>query len=391
MLRLVLLLLYLVDCGALLGKVSSLLDRVRRAPRPDEILLPKVRDVPSDGHLAFIATKANNATVTSEAAQDQESPNFGALAESLTEARTWLEMTGSASADQLQDVLSSNDQLQNVLDSCRSLIAHAEAQQQQLALDWGQSASQEVHTLVGAVGSGYTRLLPFVARREDLPVEMLVDAVETQAIHSSRLGTFMQLIVKIDNANMRTVRTAWELHGKPADLRTLLEAEVAAGVQEPTRLAEGSAALSLLWSMRMKRFWTSMADGFADTSSTEATSAFGIRAYEQEVEPYHAFVLRGTFRTALYALPSREAMLTNMGMTPLPISKDETATTDSAESANAMGAVEVGGTSGAELTPEERRAACLSELRQCSEATRKVTDHVQALLDELGLHDDRRL
>ena len=45
----------------------------------------------------------------------------------------------------------------------------------------------------------------------------------------------------------------------------------------------------------------------------------------------------------------------------------------------------------AALLQQERRAACLSELRQCSEATRKVTDHVQALLDELGLHDDRRL
>ena len=81
----------------------------------------------------------------------------------------------------------------------------------------------------------------------------------------------------------RQVRAAWERHGSPQGLRALLELELAAGVQQPTRLAEGSAALALLWSMRMKRFWTHMADGFADTASTEATSAFGIRAYEREV------------------------------------------------------------------------------------------------------------
>jgi len=105
---------------------------------------------------------------------------------------------------------------------------------------------------------------------------------------------------------------------RPATLRELLAAEVAEGVVQPARLAEGSAALSLLWSMRMKRFWTRMADGFADQASTEPTSAFGLRAYEAEVEPYHGFLLRRTFRTALRALPSRAEMLGNMAMAPPP-------------------------------------------------------------------------
>ncbi len=37
-----------------------------------------------------------------------------------------------------------------------------------------------------------------------------------------------------------------------------------------------------------------MADGFADQTSAEPPSAFGLRAYEAEVEPYHGFILRGT-------------------------------------------------------------------------------------------------
>jgi len=228
-------------------------------------------------------------------------------------------------------------------------------------------------TLVGAVASGYEALLPFVSSEADVPVEMLVEAIEAQATHSQRLGAFMQLIVKVDRDNMCTVRSAWERHGCPDGLRTLLEAELATGVQQPTRLAEGSAALSLLWSMRMKRFWTTMADGFADTGGTEPTSAFGIRAYETEVEPYHGFLLRNTFRTGLRALPSREAMLRNMEAPP-----DERASTDASPEA-------------AELTADQRRAACLTELRQCSGATRHVTDYVQAMLDEFGMRDDRRL
>ncbi len=46
---------------------------------------------------------------------------------------------------------------------------------------------------------------------------------------------------------------------------------------------------------------------------------------------------------------------------------------------------------GAELTAEERMAACLVELKECSEATKRVTNMVQAELDELGLRDDRKL
>ena len=43
------------------------------------------------------------------------------------------------------------------------------------------------------------------------------------------------------------------------------------------------------------------------------------------------------------------------------------------------------------LVPDERMAACLVELRECSDATKRVTDAVQAQLDELGLKDDRKL
>ena len=246
----------------------------------------------------------------------------------------------------------------------------------------GATASVPV-TLVGGLGSGYKEILSgtSLVGGRDVPVEPLIRAIERQATLTNQLGGFMQLIVKLDEGNMRTVRTSWEAHGKPSTLRALLEAEVAEGVVEPARLREGSAALSLLWSMRAKRFWTTVADGFADHENSESSSAFGIRAYAAELEPYHGFIFKRTFRTALRALPSRAEMLGNMALTPSASMGLDTRWQGWEDSAAA----------GEDLTPDERMAACLVELRECSEATKRVTNMVQAQLDELGLRDDRKL
>jgi len=235
-------------------------------------------------------------------------------------------------------------------------------------------------TLIGGVGSGYKELLAS-GQAAQVPVLELITAVERQARLSMELGGFMQLIVKLDEGNMRAVRQAWEKHGRPLTVRELLQAEVAAGVQEPTRLKEGSAALSLLWSMRAKRFWTIVADGFADQESTESSSAFGLRAYEATLEPYHAFIIKNTFRTGFRALPSRKEMLGKMAAMPSESMGLDARWPRWRESAAA----------GEELTAEERMAACLVELKECSEATKRVTNMVQAELDELGLRDDRKL
>jgi len=244
----------------------------------------------------------------------------------------------------------------------------------------GASARVPV-TLVGGVGSGYKELLSASSSDRDVPVEALIVAIERQATLSMHLGGFMQLIVKLDRGNMKAVRESWLKHGQPSSLRELLKAEVAEGVLQPTRLKEGSAALSLLWSMRAKRFWTTVADGFADQRSTEQSSTFGLRAYELELEPYHGWVLKNIFRPGLLALPSRKEMLTQMALRPSEMMELDACWEAWKEAAAA----------GEFLTPDERMAACLVELRECSEATKRVTNMVQAQLDEFGLRDDRKL
>uniref|UniRef100_A0A7S2JSV1 Glycolipid transfer protein domain-containing protein n=1 Tax=Haptolina brevifila TaxID=156173 RepID=A0A7S2JSV1_9EUKA len=183
----------------------------------------------------------------------------------------------------------------------------------------------------------------------------------------------MVLIVKCDEANVRTVRQAWERHGRPDGLRTLLEAEVAAGVQQPTRLKEGSAALALLWSMRMKRFWVSVADGIADASGPPSTTV-ALASYEAEVEPFHGFLLKHIHRPAMQALPCREKLLSRMAVGWDSSTNQPSTKPDSSAPAGS-----------------ERMEICLHDLRECVEVTRRVVDHVQGLLDELQLHDPRRL
>ena len=216
---------------------------------------------------------------------------------------------------------------------------------------------------------------------------MLLRAIETQAIHSYCLGTFMSLIVKLDVGNMKNMREAWNKYGRPSGLRELLKAEVADGVQQPSRLAEGSASLSLLWSMRMKRFTTVTYEGFADTESAEPTSAFALRAYESHVGPYHGFVLQNIFRTGMRALPSREAMLRCMEGAPPSAAAGE----DPAEAAAAEPRRFVVAAGAPELSAAERREACLVELRECLDATRRVHVYVQRIIDDYGLKDDRKL
>ena len=84
---------------------------------------------------------------------------------------------------------------------------------------------------------------------------------------------------------------------------------------------------------------------------------------------------------SLRALPSRTEMLGNMALVP----------TESMGLHTCWESWEDSVAAGEGLAPEERMAACLVELRECSAATKRVTNLVQAQLDELGLRDDRKL
>ena len=226
--------------------------------------------------------------------------------------------------------------------------------------------------IVCTVSNAWRALLPFASatgagRRceDDMPVEALLDAIQIQADASRQLGAFMLLVVKCDEANINTVRLAWERRGRPAGVRALLAAEKRGGVQVGDRMEEGCAALALLWCMRMKLFWVQMGNSIADEHSPTSRQ-FGLAAYAEVLEPYHGWLLRNIHRSAMRALPTREEFLRRMSTSP---------------TAAAPPAV---------LTAADRTAVA-EDLSACVAATHTVAAHVLEMLHDLELHDTRRL
>ena len=71
---------------------SKIKDKTQRAL--DKLNLPKTRDMPSDGHLSFLADED----------EETATPNLEALSNSLAEARSWLETNGANDVvEQMQD------------------------------------------------------------------------------------------------------------------------------------------------------------------------------------------------------------------------------------------------------------------------------------------------
>ena len=242
-------------------------------------------------------------------------------------------------------------------------------------------------TLIGTVRQAWEVMLPFLAPElrcaaaelpdgRDLPIELLLSAIETQSKASAQLGTFMMLQVKCDESNVRTIRKAWERHGKPAGVRQLFELEKAAGVQQSDRLEEGSAALALLWCVRMKAFWVIMARGLADADSVldkRGLAVCALEAYEQEVEPFHGWVLSKIHRTAMGALPSRAYFLKEMARDPHKKPQQQQQPLAKA------------------LTPAEREAVCIADIATCADATEQCVEHIKWMMADLSLSDPRRI
>mmetsp|Transcript_13350 Transcript_13350/g.40471 ORF Transcript_13350/g.40471 Transcript_13350/m.40471 type:complete len:286 (+) Transcript_13350:43-900(+) len=201
----------------------------------------------------------------------------------------------------------------------------------------------------------------------EFPVDALLHAMAVQSRASRVIGTFMVLVCKCDEANMRSIRSAWELHGRPKTLRELAQREKLEGVQmAPGKLKE-SAALALLWSTRMLGFWLGILRVLADAGPGgqvnmphHATEV----VYAHWVEPFHSFLLRSTFRASLRALPAREDMLVRLA----------------------------GGRARRKGPPTaDDIAALVADCKRCVETTTRVIANLRATLDEIGLQDTQKV
>jgi len=218
-------------------------------------------------------------------------------------------------------------------------------------------------TAVGHVTSTWEKLLKQQAHRSngEFPVDAFLHAVEVQSKASMLLGRFMLLICKCDDTNIKKIREGWERHSRPRSLRALAEAEKRSGVQQgPGRLVD-SATLSLLWATRMQAFWLGILEVLADGSSRVHMPAHATSVvYKTTVEPYHGRVMRGLFKTALRALPSKDEMLHRLAP-----------------------AGEVAGAPPPELL--------VADLKRCVRVTSRVIAVLRGMLHELDLNDDHQV
>jgi hypothetical protein len=175
----------------------------------------------------------------------------------------------------------------------------------------------------------------------------------------------MAMIAKCDEHNMHTIRSAWERHSRPRSLRALAETEKLSGVQlAPGRMVE-SASLALLWATRMQSFWLEMLRVLADNAKANVhmPTYAASEVYRRDVEPYHGFLLRNIFKTALQALPSRSEMIRRL----------------------ALG----GNTPG--TPPPEQIERLRHDLKRCVDVTSRVVASLRGMLADLSLHDDQKV
>jgi len=196
----------------------------------------------------------------------------------------------------------------------------------------------------------------------ELLLEPLCDAYQAMLRNymSPIFGSTMALAVKNDENNIDKVRKAFGKLSGAASLgtvRAVLEAERAAGIHSPGRLADPSAAVALLWMHRSLAFQSSMLDGLVSSRSGKVTD-LARSAYGAHLEPYHSWLLKNTFRMALSSLPTREDFYVRLA--PKMRMQDE------------------------------REQICLQEIRDFAQVTGKVVDALRGLYEELGLSDERK-
>jgi len=229
-----------------------------------------------------------------------------------------------------------------------------------------KTEADEDATAVGLVTHAWAGLLKQQGRRPhgSFPVEKLLEAMALQSKAGLTLGPFMVLIAKCDDANMRTIRTWWEKHSRPSSLRALAEAEKRYGIQQAPKQLVESASLALLWATRMQAFWLGILRVLADGGMAKVhMPSHATSIYRSTVEPYHGILLRGVFKTALQALPSRSEMLRRLAL-----------------GSNTDG-----------TPPPEQLAKLGRELRRCADVTARTVAVLRGMLADLSLTDEQKV
>lgn len=146
-----------------------------------------------------------------------------------------------------------------------------------------------------------------------LRVDQLLEAFGGAVSICELFGTLMAPAVKNDQGNIAKMRSAWEAMGRPETARALLTTEIGTKVHKigtsSTTLKDPSAAIALVWLRRSFAFQGALLGGLARNRDQASLSAVASDAYKAHLEPHHNWVLRGTFKMGLGAMPTKEEFL----------------------------------------------------------------------------------
>jgi len=151
-----------------------------------------------------------------------------------------------------------------------------------------------------------------------LMVEELLEAFRVAITVCETFGPLMAPAVKNDQANNDKVRAAWQKLGRTPTLRGLLEAEIATKIHRPGGvLKDPSAAIALVWVRRSLAFQTALLEGLT-VDRDAALSAVAGEAYKLHLEPHHNWMLKGTFKMGLGAMPKIDEFFQRLGVDSQP-------------------------------------------------------------------------
>ena len=152
---------------------------------------------------------------------------------------------------------------------------------------------------------------------DGLRVAELLEAFGVAVSICELFGTLMAPAVKNDQGNIVKMRSAWEAMGRPETARALLTTEIGTKVHRlggsSSTLKDPSAAIALVWLRRSFAFQGALLGGLAKQRDQASLSAVASEAYRAHLEPHHNWVLRGTFKMGLNAMPSKEEFLRKLG------------------------------------------------------------------------------
>jgi len=172
--------------------------------------------------------------------------------------------------------------------------------------------------LVG-VGAKWLKAAP---TEEGIPCSAFLDAAEaTYAIFDVITGMG---VVKSDMAgNHKKIKENWQAGGasESLTLEKIMDAELAGKDAKKVVVDAKTSMCRLLWLKRALMFIERMLIALIEDAGRSMKEAVTI-SYEKTLVRHHNFIVKGTFKAAMIAAPSRENFIKKLGANPDKVMED---------------------------------------------------------------------